>query len=89
MTDKRMIEVFSAGCSACEDAIALIRNIACESCEVVVLDMADEGTARRAKNLGVKSVPAVAIDGSLADCCSERGLDEAALRSAGLGQHIA
>lgn len=88
MADKRMIEVFSAGCSVCEETVTRVKDLACESCEVVVLDMADEGIAQRARDLGVKSVPAVAIDGTLADCCSGRGPDEAALRSAGLGQPL-
>ena len=42
-----------------------------------VLTLNDEGT------LGVRSVPAVAIDGRLADCCAGRGIDEASLRAAG------
>lgn len=88
MADKRMIEVFSAGCSVCEEAVARVKDLACESCEVVVLDMADESIAQRARDLGVKSVPAVAIDGTLADCCSGGGPDEAALRLAGLGQPL-
>jgi hypothetical protein len=35
-----------------------------------------------------RSVPAVVIDGKLADCCTGRGPDEATLRAAGLGQPI-
>ena len=35
---------------------------------------------------GVRSVPAVAINGQLAGCCAGRGVDEASLRAAGLGQ---
>ncbi|MCI0621793.1 MAG: thioredoxin family protein, partial [Acidobacteria bacterium] len=41
-----------------------------------------------AKGLGIRSVPAVVIDGKLADCCTGRGPDEAALRSAGIGQPL-
>jgi glutaredoxin len=37
------------------------------------------------KELGIRSVPAVVIDGKLADCCSGGGVDEQALRAAGLG----
>ena len=44
--------------------------------------------ARRAKSLGVRSVPAVVINGQLADCCIGRGPDEATLRAAGLGQPL-
>lgn len=86
MDNKRMIEVFSAGCAVCEEAVRQVGDLACGSCEVVVLDMNDPAIAKRARDLAVTSVPAVAINGFLADCCSERGPDEAALRAAGLGQ---
>ncbi len=85
MTNKRTIEVFSAGCAACDQTVALVRRIACSSCEVTVLDMHDAAVAARAKTLGIRSVPAVVIDGKLADCCTGRGPDEATLRAAGLG----
>ncbi len=83
---KRKVEVFSAGCPSCQDTIALVKKLACPSCEVTVLDMNDIAVAKQAKALGVKSVPAVAIDGQLASCCMGRGADEQALRAAGLGQ---
>ena len=85
MANKRKVEVFSAGCPACQETVALVNSIACPSCEVSVLDAHDPKVASRAKTLGIKSVPAVVIDGKLADCCSARGPDEATLRSAGLG----
>lgn len=88
MTTKRKIEIFSAGCSACEETVARVRDLACPSCEVVILDMKDIGIAKRAKDLGVRSVPAVAIDGKLAGCCSGRGPDLAVLQAAGLGQPL-
>ncbi len=88
MTDKRTIEVFSAGCPACEEAVELVNRVACESCEVSVLDMKDSGVAERAKSLGIHSVPAVVVDGKLADCCAGRGPDEATLRAAGLGVSV-
>ena len=86
MTAKRKIEVFSAGCSVCREAIEMVKRNACESCEVSVLDMNDTNIADRAKQLGVRSVPAVVIDGKLADCCAGLGPDEATLKAAGLGQ---
>lgn len=82
----RRIEIFSAGCPACRDTIELVNRVACPSCEIVVLDMNDPAIAGRARTLGVRSVPAVAIDGKLAGCCAGRGPDEATLRAAGLGQ---
>ena len=88
MSTKRKIEVFSAGCPVCEETIELVNRVACPSCEVSVLDMKDLNVASRAKNLGIRSLPAVVIDGKLADCCAGRGPDEATLRAAGLGQPI-
>jgi len=88
MATKRKIEVFSAGCATCQEAIEAIRQEACPSCEIIVLDMMDSQVARRAKELGVQSVPAVAIDGKLASCCSGRGVDIRVLRDAGLGRAL-
>jgi glutaredoxin 3 len=85
MATTRKIEVFSAGCTVCEDAVALINSIACPSCEVEILDMHKPEVSRKAKQYGIRSVPAVAIDGKLADCCTGRGPDETQLRAAGIG----
>jgi glutaredoxin 3 len=86
MATKRTIEVFSAGCPACEETIQLVNRVACPSCEVTVLDMRTPSVARRAESLGIRSVPAVVINGQLAACCAMRGPEEAVLRAAGLGQ---
>ncbi len=88
MTTPRKVEVYSAGCAACDDAIKLVQGIACRSCDVSVLDMNDPNVASRAKSLGIQSVPAVVIDGKVADCCTGRGPDEGTLREAGLGQSV-
>ncbi|MGD8351881.1 MAG: thioredoxin family protein [Nitrospirota bacterium] len=82
----RKIEVFSAGCPLCDEAVEMVKRNSCDSCEVTVLDMKEPEVARRAKALGVRSVPAVAIDGKLAGCCAGRGPDEEALRAEGLGR---
>jgi glutaredoxin 3 len=84
-TTKRKVEVFSAGCPACAEMVKLVQRITCSSCDVEVLNMNKPDVATRAKQYGVKTVPAVAIDGKLASCCSGAGPDEATLRSAGLG----
>ena len=86
MTTTRTIEIFSAGCPVCEALVARVHEIACRSCEVTLLDMNDPAVAVRATNLGIAALPAVAIDGVLADCCAGRGPDDAILRAAGLGQ---
>lgn len=89
MSSTRKVEVFSAGCPACTEAIALVESLACPSCEVKVLDMNDATVASRAKALGISRVPAVVIDGTLAECCASGGPNEAALRAAGLGVALA
>ncbi len=85
MSNKRKIEIFSAGCLACDETVQMVNALACPSCEVQVLDMHQEDVAARAKEYGVRSVPAVVIDGKLADCCAERGVDEATLKANGIG----
>ena len=43
---KRAIEVFSAGCALCEEAIQLVTAASCSNCDVQVKDMTDPTTPR-------------------------------------------
>ncbi len=86
MSRKRSVEVFSAGCPTCDDVVERVREAGCPSCGITVHDMNTSEGSGRARELGVHSLPAVAIDGDLADCCSGRGPDLGTLRAAGLGQ---
>lgn len=88
MTDKRQVEIFTAGCPVCNDTVEMVRRIACDACEVTVLDMNEAAVAERAKALGVSRVPAVAVDGQLAGCCANIGPDEQTLRATGIGQAL-
>ena len=85
MSEKRIIEIFSAGCPACSEAIEQVRDISCTSCEIMVLDMNDPAVAARAKELGVGSVPAVVVNGKLAagtgGCIDLEGLKKAGVGS--------
>lgn len=85
MSTKRNVEVFSAGCVVCAETVDMVKRLTCPSCELTVLDMNEPAVAQRAKTLGIRSVPAVVIDGKLAGCCAGRGPDEVTLRAAGLG----
>jgi glutaredoxin 3 len=76
------------GCPACEDTIELVSRVACPACDLIVLDMKAPEIARRTKHLGIRSVPAVVINGELADCCAGRGPDEQTLRAAGVWQPL-
>ena len=86
MAGKRKVEVFSAGCATCQEAIEAVKREARSSCEIIVHEMKDIQVVRRAKELGVRSVPAVVIDGKLASCCSGRGVDIQVLKNTGLGR---
>lgn len=88
MTRQREIEIFSAGCRICQDTIRLVEELACPSCRVTVLDMNDAAVAERAAELGIRAVPAVVIDGTLASCCAGAGPDRVALQAAGIGQPL-
>ena len=85
MSNKRRIEIFSAGCPACDEAIQLVKRIACPSCETEVLDMNQPEIAARAKELGINRAPAIVVDGRLAECCGAGGVDEQVLSAAGVG----
>lgn len=82
MATRKKIEVFSAGCVTCKETIELVQRIAGSGHDVEVHDMHKPEVASRAKQYGVRSVPAVVIDGKLAGCCAGRGPDEHVLRSA-------
>lgn len=77
---RRRIEVFSAGCATCDDTVEFVRELAGEAHELHIHNMQEAEVARRAKSLGVHSLPAVVIDGKLAGCCSGRGPNEATIR---------
>ena len=82
---KRKIEIFTAGCPICEEQVEKIKEAACTSCEVITLNVSSDKVAlSKAKEYNVRSLPAVAIDGKLAECCSS-GIDLNVLKKMGLG----
>lgn len=87
MADKRKIEVFVAGCPLCEETVKTVNQLSCESCDVTIVDLNGAGM-ERAKELGVKAVPAVAVDGKLLDCCAISGPTSEALKAAGIGSQL-
>lgn len=82
---KRKVEIFTAGCPACDDAVQLVRSLACADCEITIHDMNDPAVAARARKLGIRTVPAVVVEGQIAACCAGSGPTETALRAAGIG----
>ena len=58
----------------------MVKQLAGSSHELVIHDMHKRETASRAKQHGIHRVPAVVIDGKLAECCSGSKPDENILR---------
>ncbi len=87
---KRKVEVFTAGCPVCDEAVKTVRETACPDCEITVYDLnkgCETGECmEKAKAYGIKRVPAVAVDGKLLECCRQGGVDVSALRAAGVGR---
>ena len=87
---ERKVEVFTAGCPVCDEAVKTVKAAACPSCEVVVYDLnkgCETNECRlKAKEYGIERVPAVAVNGKLLDCCKDGAVDAGALRAAGIGQ---
>ncbi len=82
MTTRHSIEIFSSGCALCKETIALVDQVATSGCEIKVQSMNDAAVVARAKSLGVARVPAVVIDGKLAQCCEVAAPDAETLRAA-------
>jgi len=79
---KHKVEIFSAGCATCKETIEMVKTIAGSETEVQVHDMHQHEVAAKAKQHGVRSLPAVLVNGKLAGCCAGRGPDEHVLREA-------
>ena len=81
MDSKRKLEVFSAGCALCHEVIDVVRREAGSSFQIIIHNMTDARVLRRAEQFGIRSVPAVVIDGKLASCCAGRGVDIQVLKN--------
>ena len=84
---KRRVEIFSAGCSTCQRTIEQLREQIDSRHEIVVHDLQnDEAAAEKAEAFGIRTVPAVVVDGSLLACCRNTGPTLRELHAAGLGK---
>ena len=84
-TQRRKIEVFTAGCPCCIEAMELIEFLAGNEHDVEIRDMHDPTVAAAAREYGIRRLPAVVIDGRLADHCAGCDLDGVALAQAIFG----
>jgi hypothetical protein len=87
MAQRRKIEVFTAGCPCCAEAVELVEFLAGTEHDVEIRDMHDPAVAVAAASYGIRRLPAVVVDGRLADCYAGRGLDEETLTQEIFGRH--
>lgn len=80
----RRVEIFSAGCPACARTVDELREAIDPRHQVVIRDMHEQETAGEAETLGIRTVPAVVVDGSLLACCRNTGPTFEELQAAGL-----
>lgn len=79
------IEVFTAGCPLCEEALKTVRESACPNCEVTVYNLNDGQGKAEAERYGVTRVPTVVVNGKIAGCCEGGAVNADDLRAAGVG----
>lgn len=80
---KRQIEIFTAGCSLCDETISMVQAMLCPSCEVSIYNLQEN--LEKAQQYGVRAVPAIAINGTLVLTGKP---DRAQLQAIGIGQPI-
>ena len=67
MTQKRKIEVFSAGCPLCNETLKLVKEaVSSCGCEVIERRCSADEQCPEAKAYGVRSMPTVVVDGKIA-----------------------
>ena len=87
---KRRVEVFTAGCPLCDATVKLVQELADQNCEVQIYDLrqgcATNECRKKANQYGIHRVPAVVVDGKLAQCCSsQQSISREALIATGIG----
>ena len=86
---KRQIEIFTAGCPVCEPVVALVKETACENCEITIHNLSEQNEntdgITKMKKYGVKRLPAIAVNGKLINCCKNVEIVKDDLVNAGIG----
>lgn len=87
---KRTVEIFTAGCPLCDPVVQMVRDLACDQCEIAIYDLVkqcdDQTCLDKVDTYGIRKIPAVAVDGVLLSCCQNQGISREQLIKAGIGQ---
>jgi len=85
---KKKVEIFTAGCSVCSPVVDLIKTNASDDCEVIIYDLIKQCDSKecisKVVDYGLKSIPAVAVNGALLNCCKTKGVSREELIKAGI-----
>lgn len=66
MAEKRKIEVFTAGCSLCDDTLRLVKDaVSSCGCEVIERHCPPHEMCPEGKAYGVRAMPTVVVDGAI------------------------
>ena len=66
MAGKRKIEVFTAGCSLCDDTLRLVKDaVASCGCEVTERRCPPQQMCEEGKAYGVRTMPTVVVNGAI------------------------
>jgi hypothetical protein len=68
-TKGKNIEVFTAGCYLCDEAVQIVKEAKCDECTLTVRNLSEDctcGCMNKAKEYGIRVVPTIVIDGKIA-----------------------
>ena len=89
---KRSVEVFTAGCPVCDPVVQMVKDLACDQCEITIYDLIkqsdDKTCLSKIEAYQIKKVPSVAVDGKLLNCCVNDAISKDELIKAGIGQSV-
>jgi hypothetical protein len=91
--DKCRIEVFTAGCPICNPVVDLVKALATEAYnEVIIYDLVKQCETKecviKVETYGIKRLPAVAVNGKLLSCCKSNSITKDDLINAGITETI-
>ncbi len=85
---KKQIEVFTAGSPVCEPVVRLVKETACDNCEITIYNIVEQcdcDCVSKINDYGIKRLPAIAVDGKLLDCCKNIEITKDDLIKEGIG----
>ncbi len=71
------VEVFTAGCKFCNNVETQVKEVVAGNHELVIYNLGNTDTydeySKKAEAYGIKTLPAVVVDGSLLSSCKQNG----------------